>query len=116
MNYGDGSGNQALSLTGKTFNLSHVYADNGTYTVTVTVTDDDGGSGFDTLTVTVNNVAPVVNAGADQAVNEVSPGVTALPLRQGLSHKPHSDLRAARRAPTGPWQGATCTLTMGRTP
>ncbi|MBF8266568.1 MAG: cya 3 [Dehalococcoidia bacterium] len=30
--------------------------------MTVTVTDDDGGSGFDTLTVTVNNVAPVATA------------------------------------------------------
>jgi hypothetical protein len=50
---------------------SHVYADNGIYTVTVTVTDDDGGGiGNDTFTVTVNNVAPTVNAGADQTVND----------------------------------------------
>jgi hypothetical protein len=35
----------------------------------VTVTDNDGDSGSDTLTVTVNNVAPTVDAGADQIAN-----------------------------------------------
>ena len=49
---------------------SHVYADNDVYTVTVTVTDKDGDSGVDTLTVTVNNVAPTVTALSDQTVNE----------------------------------------------
>lgn len=49
---------------------SHVYADDGTYTVTVTVTDDDGASTSDTLTVTVDNVAPTINAAS---LNNSSP-------------------------------------------
>jgi len=70
VNYGDGSGVQPLTLSGKAFSLSHVYADNGSYTVTVKVTDDDGGVGTDTAIVTVNNVVPVVNAGSDATISE----------------------------------------------
>ncbi|MBI4847458.1 MAG: PKD domain-containing protein [Nitrospirae bacterium] len=63
--FGDGS-----PVVSGTLMPSHLYADNGVYTVTLTVTDDDGGVGSDTLTVTVNNAAPVVNAGQDQAINK----------------------------------------------
>ncbi|MBI4337680.1 MAG: right-handed parallel beta-helix repeat-containing protein [Chloroflexi bacterium] len=72
IDWGDGSAPEAGTLTEPagpnpgTVTGSHVYADNGTYTVTVTVTDNDGDSGSDTLLVTVNNAAPVVNAGPDQ--------------------------------------------------
>ncbi|RDH87793.1 MAG: hypothetical protein DIZ78_04420 [endosymbiont of Escarpia spicata] len=64
-NFGDGSAPVSGSLT-----PSHTYADNGIYTVTLMVTDKDGAVGADTLTVTVNNVAPTVDAGADQMFNE----------------------------------------------
>lgn len=47
---------------------THVYGDDGIYTVTVAVTDDDGGVAEDTLTVNVNNVPPTVDAGLDQTV------------------------------------------------
>ena len=70
VDYGDGAGPQALALVGKTFALSHIYADNGSYTVTVTVTDDDGDSDSDQVIVTVNNVPPVVSAGNDATINE----------------------------------------------
>jgi Tol biopolymer transport system component/PKD repeat protein len=70
VDYGDGSGSQPLTLTGNTFALSHTYADNGVYTVEVCVTDDDDGVGCDSLPVTVNNVAPSVDAGSDATIDE----------------------------------------------
>jgi PKD repeat protein len=53
-----------------TLTPTHVYADDGTYTVTVSISDDDGASDSDTLMVTVMNALPVVEAGADQTVDE----------------------------------------------
>ncbi|MCP3964610.1 MAG: tandem-95 repeat protein, partial [bacterium] len=55
-----------------TLNPTHAYADDGSpaYSVTLTVTDDDGGTDSDTLLVSVNNVAPTVDAGPDQTVDE----------------------------------------------
>jgi PKD repeat protein len=64
-NFGDGT----PGSTG-TLEPTHVYADNGTYTVTLTVTDDDAASTSDTLNVTVENLAPIVDAGEDQTANE----------------------------------------------
>jgi hypothetical protein len=61
VDYGDGSDPETLALNmDKTFALSHVYADNGSYTVVVTVDDKDSGEGTDTATVTVNNMPPTV--------------------------------------------------------
>jgi len=88
-------------------NTSHVYADNGVYTVNVSVTDDDGGTGTDTLIVTVNNVAPVVNAATRRlstikelwtATPRQSTGVTARQSRPSSSVKVPSDLPARPRA------------------
>ncbi len=48
--------------------VEHTYALTGTYVVTLVVTDDDGSSTTDTLTVTVQNVAPTCDAGADMTI------------------------------------------------
>ncbi len=62
--FGDGN-----TETG-TLNTIHAYGDNGLYQVILTVTDDDGGVGSDFLYVTVNNVAPSVEALEDQEMDE----------------------------------------------
>ncbi len=59
VNYGDGAGAKPLALNAdKSFALSNVYKDSGSYTVTVTVTDSAGASASDTAVVTSLNVAP----------------------------------------------------------
>jgi len=69
LSYSWSFGDSSSDATGQT--PTHTYADDGTYTVTLTVTDGDSGSHTDTMTVNVDNVAPVVDAGADQnAINE----------------------------------------------
>ncbi|HYO56262.1 PKD domain-containing protein [Archangium sp.] len=62
VDYGDGTGVQPLALISRSFTLSHVYADEGTYTVTVTVRDDDGGVGSATERMYVYNITPTVSA------------------------------------------------------
>ncbi len=88
VDYGDGGGANALTLNSdKTFSLSHVYKDNGTYTVTVSVTNNQGATGTGTATVTTNNVVPtvgtitapsspvIVNTSITASANFTDPGV-----------------------------------------
>ncbi len=59
VDYGDGSGSEALALNAdKTFNLSHSYTADGTYSVTVHVSDDDDATGTATFQVTALEVPP----------------------------------------------------------
>ena len=69
VDYGDGSLPSELTLNGdNTFDLEHVYVDDGQYTVVVRVEDEDGGLGIAEVSVAVNNVAPIVEAGTDQTI------------------------------------------------
>ena len=63
ISWGDGAVTPGMvSEAAHTVNASHVYADNGVYTVVVTVTDNGGASGSDSLIFKIANVAPVVSA------------------------------------------------------
>ena len=53
--FGDGTTDQGSSV-------SHVFADNGDFTVEVTVTDDDGGSTSTSSVVSIANVAPTIDS------------------------------------------------------
>jgi PKD repeat protein len=69
IDWGDGTVEAGtVNQANDTVSGSHVYADNGLFTVTVTVTDDDSGSDSDTFTVNVANVDPSVEAGCNQNV------------------------------------------------
>lgn len=75
VDWGDGSPVEAVVVNqgngSGTLDGSHVYADNGEYTVTVTLRDDDLGETFKRFRVRVNNVDPML-AGTDPipVVNE----------------------------------------------
>ncbi|MBF8267973.1 MAG: hypothetical protein HW388_1481 [Dehalococcoidia bacterium] len=59
----------AITLSSSTVaNPTFSALDDGVYALRVTVNDGNGGTASDDVQVTVNNVAPVVNAGADQTL------------------------------------------------
>ena len=64
VDWGDGTTPQTVTVAqargSGTLVSSHVYGDNGTFTVTVKVTDDDTVAGVGTTTVRVDNVNPAV--------------------------------------------------------
>lgn len=55
VDYGDGSGQQSLSLQGGSATLEHTFTHPGSWNVTVTVTDDDGEQGTATFQVMVSD-------------------------------------------------------------
>ena len=74
VNWGDGSPLGSLVVTEANGNGSltgsHVFADDGLYTVTVTVFDNQGGDDIETFVVTVNNSAPTLVLAGNQTVTE----------------------------------------------
>jgi DNA/RNA endonuclease G (NUC1) len=79
VDYGDGSGAQPLSLSGKSFSLSHGYASAGIFHVTVAVGDDGGASGSALATVNVITPLAATQGLAQQVQLFVEAGAVALP-------------------------------------
>jgi tape measure domain-containing protein len=91
VNYGDGSGTSALSLSGKNFSLAHTYATAGTFTVTVTVNDGTTTS-TSTATVTVKSASQ----GVQDAIGIVNQFVADGKLSSGNANSLLSKLSAAQ--------------------
>ena len=87
VNYGDGSGTSVLPLSGKTFQLIHVYRTPGSYLVVVTVTDDDGAAGVGQATVTVNSSQQEIRELVKRITNLVTAGVLSPGNGNALSAK-----------------------------
>ncbi len=62
VDWGDGQPPEEAVIQGDGVTGSHVYNEDGSYTVTVTVQDDDGGAGVDSFTVIVRNQAPTITS------------------------------------------------------
>lgn len=77
IDWDDGTPPTPGTISGSSVFASHEYADNrpANAAYTVTVTDDDDGSGSDTVGVTILNVAPVVEAGNNQTIQQADPAV-----------------------------------------
>lgn len=73
---------------GQAIETDHIYTDDGVYTVTLTAEDDDGGTSSETLTVTVNIVAPTI--ATTNVVVDVNEGETA--VNGGTFSHPSSDI------------------------
>lgn len=69
INWDDGSALQNVTVAQLATGVSHVYGDNGTFSVLITVTDDDGGVGSDTATVTVGNLDPTLSLDTSGAIS-----------------------------------------------
>jgi MYXO-CTERM domain-containing protein len=69
-----GDGTEPMSGEGLT-EVTHTFADNGSYVVTLTVTDTDDLSATATLGVVINNLAPTISALTPGAFAENTPGM-----------------------------------------
>ena len=66
VNYGDGSGMQALALSGSAFTLQHAYAEVCSCSIRVTVSNSRGGAGSGTEALTVKSAPAVITMPAPQ--------------------------------------------------
>lgn len=82
VDYGDGSGQQSLALSGKSFVLQHQYATDGTFVITVSITDEQGNTGTGTEYV---STVPIPTPASTLTINNInyvytSPNSTTLTI------------------------------------
>ncbi|UCE38523.1 MAG: PKD domain-containing protein, partial [Thermoplasmata archaeon] len=97
----DGDGNKTNDVAGTGPTPTHIYGDDGVYTVTLTVTDDQDLSDMDMMIVTVKNVAP---DGRELLVNGNFSNGT-----DGWKHSLHGYVRPNSIPPLPPSQHSTST-------
>jgi hypothetical protein len=102
VNYGDGSGTSALTLSGTSFSLSHRFATAGVRTVTVTVTDDDTGAGTRTAQVTVVSPGDAVQALVEKVGALESAGTITHGESQALGASLDAAAKSLAKGNTGP--------------
>jgi uncharacterized repeat protein (TIGR01451 family) len=82
IDWGDGTASETFPYPAgtTTFSETHAYLDDNptatpsdVYSVTVTLTDDEGGAVMTGTAVTINNLAPLVEAGVAQVVADTAP-------------------------------------------
>jgi len=108
VDFGDGSGSQALTLDGKSFQLSHSYVSAGTFSLGVTVSDGEA-TGQGTAMVTV--LTPLQGIAALAAAVD-SLGGSGGPLRPGEVRSLQAELKAATAA-CGRDRAGVCALALG---
>ena len=97
VNWGDGSANQTQTTSAQNPIISHVYADNGTYTVTVTATDQGipSSNQTDTYQVTTSDGGPAVQQRDPGFVVDGEPGdricITVTVNREGKTGSPSGE-------------------------
>ncbi len=94
VDYGDGSGMQALALDGKTFQLSHRYGTPGSYTVAVSVNDGDASASAGATVVVLSSLQGIAVLG--DAVGALGAG--SGPLGNGEVNSLRAKLNAAGAA------------------
>jgi hypothetical protein len=107
VDYGDGSGVQALALNpDRTFALNHAYTTSGNYTVAVTIDDSQGGQGRGFFAVQVQQAStptqPPSPAGTSQGQSTTGTGTSTggSAQQQNSLHPPkHGPQRRARPKP-----------------
>ena len=79
VNWGDGSALEQVSLSGRSFTLTHIYTTGGAYPVTIRIADDDA-AGETTHTVTVDEAHPGLAAALPLIDDLVAAGKISRPV------------------------------------